>query len=200
MLFYMQKKDTSGIENRYFDLMLFPIVICLLVTLIELKVDELSYVSCYARLARGVGLILQGTWLIQMGISFYTSMLVHGCKLSEKSRGNYTIRCSGHDEYHRGRAIATLQFNCHLAFMVIVIVGFFSVLNGKGSGRGGEGVENSNGLSYRAIGAEMLPLEHPVNFTLDSDDNEDVYSDSGDGNMVMEKSVDVGTKEFESHL
>ncbi|CAM8949468.1 unnamed protein product [Rhodiola kirilowii] len=182
ILFYMQRKDPSGIENRYFDLLLFPIGVCLMSTLMELKSPE----NCYPKLARGVGLILQGTWLLQMGISFYTSMMVQGCSLREKSRGNYTIRCKGHPEYHRGRAIATLQFNCHLAFMVIVVVGLFSFLNGR---RGG--VRSADSLKYRPIGAEMLPLEHPEKFTLDSD-NEDNYDLSpGDKHVMIEKSDDA---------
>nr|DAD27210.1 TPA_asm: hypothetical protein HUJ06_028678 [Nelumbo nucifera] len=37
-----------------------------------------------------------------MGFSFYTSLIAHGCSLHEKRRGNYTVKCKGHPEYHRG--------------------------------------------------------------------------------------------------
>ncbi|XP_057983500.1 uncharacterized protein LOC131168225 [Malania oleifera] len=161
LLFYLQRKDPSGIENRYFDLLLVPIMVCVCSSILELKLPK----SNFPRLARGVGLISQGTWFMQMGISFFTDLMVHGCSLHEKSRGNYTIRCKGHPEYHRGRAIATLQFNCHLAFLVALIVGVYSIIGRKDGGR----IEF---MQYRPLGAEMQQMDHQSQFTLDSDDDE----------------------------
>ncbi|XVF16490.1 hypothetical protein REPUB_Repub10bG0035700 [Reevesia pubescens] len=167
LLYYLQRKDTSGIENRYFDLLCVPIAICVVSTILELR----SKRSVYSKLGRGMGLILQGTWFVQMGFSFYTNLMVHGCSLHEKSRGNYTIKCKDHPEYHRGRAIATLQFNCHLALLVVLVVGMLSVI-GK---RNGVGVGFSrDGLRYRPLGAEMQQMDNNVGtFTLDSDDDLD---------------------------
>lgn len=163
LLFYLQRKDPSGIENRYFDLALVPIGVCVFSTILELKTPK----SRFLRLGRGIGLISQGTWLVQMGFSFYSNAMANGCSLHEKSRGNYTIKCKGHPDYHRGRAIATLQFNCHLAFLVALIVGVYSIVCKK-TGIGGDFTR------YRPIGAEMQQLDSQAQFTLDSDDdNED---------------------------
>lgn len=161
LLFYLQRKDTVGIENRYFDMMLVPITICLFSTVLELKSPK----SKLPRLARGIGLILHGTWFLQMGLSFFSSWMVHGCSLYEKSRGNYTVRCKGHPEYHRGRAIATLQFNCHLAFLVVLVVAAFSIISRRNGGQGGS-------EQYRPIGAETHSLDLTGQFSLDSDDDE----------------------------
>ncbi|KAL6994299.1 hypothetical protein U1Q18_012406 [Sarracenia purpurea var. burkii] len=169
-LFYLQRKDPSGIENRYFDLLLVPIGVCVFSTILELKSPK----PRFSRLARGIGLILQGTWIIQMGFSFYSGAMANGCSLHEKSRGNYTVKCKGHPEYHRGRAIATLQFNCHLAFLVILIVGVYSIVCEKT----GIGREFSQ---YKPLGAEMQQLDNQAHFTLDSDDeNDDVIKEEGD--------------------
>lgn len=165
LLYYLQRKDTSGIENRYFDLLCVPIAICVVSTMLELR----SKRSAYPKLGRGIGLILQGTWFVQMGFSFYTNLIVHGCSLHEKSRGNFTIKCKGHPEYHRGRAIATLQFNCHLALLVVLVVGILSFM-GKRNGVGVSG----DGLRYRPLGAAMQQMDNNVgHFTLDSDDDLD---------------------------
>ena len=51
-LFYLQRKDTSGIENRYFDLMLVPIAICVLSTVLAFRSNESS--SSWTRFARGL--------------------------------------------------------------------------------------------------------------------------------------------------
>lgn len=162
MLYYLQRKDASGIENRYFDLLLVPILICVVSTVFELR----SKNSSFPKSIRGVGLILHGTWFVQMGLSFYTSFMVHGCSLHQKSRANYTVKCKGHMDYHRGRAIATLQFNLHLALLVILVVSLYSIMVKR------------NGLSeefsqYRPLGEEMQQMENVGAFTLDSDEDLD---------------------------
>lgn len=193
MLYYLQRKDTSGIENRYFDLLCVPIAICVVSTMLELR----SKRSIYSKLGRGIGLILQGTWFVQMGFSFYTNLIVHGCSLHEKSRGNYTIKCKGHPEYHRGRAIATLQFNCHLAMVVALVVGMLSIM-GK---RNGVGV-SEYGLRYRPLGAEMQQMDNNVgNFTLDSDDDlDDEIKEEDDLGKEKAAIVELGVNGQGSHV
>ncbi|XP_061338874.1 uncharacterized protein LOC133285641 isoform X2 [Gastrolobium bilobum] len=180
LLFYLQRKDPSGIENRYYDLLLVPIAVCVFSTVLELKSPE----SCVPKLGRGVGLILQGTWFVQMGLSLFSSWVAHGCDLHQVSRGNYTLRCKGHPEYHRARAIATLQFNCHLALMVVVVVGFYSVI----CGRNGGSLDSS--ASYKPIGAELQAFENSGNFTLDSDGDDDEEIEDG-GNLATQKAIVV---------
>ncbi|GFQ03991.1 hypothetical protein PHJA_002543000 [Phtheirospermum japonicum] len=159
LLFYTQNKDPSGIENRYYDLILVPIAICLISTILELKTPK----STYPRLARGLGLVLQGMWTLQMGFSFYSNLISNGCSLHERSRGNFTIKCKGHPEYHRGRAIATLQFNCYLALFVTLSVGVYSIFCKK------YGI-NRDFMRYKPLGVQM---DNHSQFTLDSDDEDD---------------------------
>lgn len=168
-LFYIQKKDSDGIENRYYDLLLVPICVCIVSTILELRTQK----SNYSRLGRGIGLVLQGMWFVQMGLSFYSSLMTDGCFMREKSRGNFTIRCKGHPEFHRARAIATLQFNCHLALLVCFIAGSYSLVSRK------HGVSNES-MQYKPLGAEMQHLDN-ARFTLDSDEDEDVNV-NGNGN------------------
>ncbi|CAN7052359.1 unnamed protein product [Brassica oleracea var. botrytis] len=161
LMFYLQKKDTSGIENRYYDLMLVPIAVCVFSTVFELKSAATTH--RFAKLGRGIGLILQGTWFLQMGISFFTGLITNNCSFHEKSRGNFTIKCKGHGDYHRAKAIATLQFNCHLALMVVLATALFSVVANK------KGYLREDHSKYRPLGAEM---ENLSNFTLDSDEED----------------------------
>ncbi|CAH9111089.1 unnamed protein product [Cuscuta europaea] len=167
LLFYLQRKDPSGVENRYYDLFLVPISVCAFSTILELKNPK----SSYTRLGRGIGLVLQGIWFLQMGFSFFTNMIAHGCSLHGKSRGNYTIKCNGHPEYHRGRAIATLQFNCHLALLVVLMSGAYSIVCKK------SGINRESALRYRPLSSEVVQqlemASSSSHFTLDSDDDED---------------------------
>nr|XP_043606297.1 uncharacterized protein LOC122578408 [Erigeron canadensis] len=184
IMFYLRKKDLDGIENRYYDLLLVPITVCIVCTLLELKGS--SFKPGYSRLGRGVGLVLQGMWIVQMGFSFYSNLITDGCFIKEKSRGNFTIRCKGHPEFHRARAIATLQFNCHLALLVCFVVGMYGLVSKK------YGV-SSESLQYKPLGAEMQHLDQG-RFTLDSDEDEDEVGDrnggvKNEGNVAVETTV-----------
>ncbi|XP_047939392.1 uncharacterized protein LOC125186949 [Salvia hispanica] len=163
LLFYAQNKDPSGIENRYYDLILVPIAVCLFSTILELKGSK----SSYPKLGRGVGLVLQGMWTLQMGVSFYSNLIANGCALHARSRGNFTIKCKGHPEYHRGRAIATLQFNCHLALLITIAAGVFSVFCKTYS-------INRDFMRYTPLGVGNggdMQLDNSQ-FTLESDDED----------------------------
>ncbi|KAJ4961026.1 hypothetical protein NE237_020936 [Protea cynaroides] len=162
LFFYLQKKDPSGIENRYFNLVLLPIGVCFLSTLLELAHPK----SIFPSLARGLALILQGTWFIQMGYSFFTVLIVHGCTLLERSRANFTVKCKGDPEYHRGGAIATLQFNCHLAFLVVLVVGVYSFLIAK------YGIPDDY-MTYKPLSAELQKMDDHSRFVLDDGDGDE---------------------------
>ncbi|TKY63264.1 hypothetical protein E2542_SST13133 [Spatholobus suberectus] len=178
LLFYLQRKDPSGVENRYYDHLLVPIALCVFCTLLELRSPH----SNIPKLGRGVGLILQGTWFLQMGLSLFSGWVAQGCSLHRVSRGNYTLRCKGHPAYHRARAIATLQFNCHLALLVLLAVAFFSLICGR------NGVPlGSISTRYAPLRAELQPFENSANFTLDSDDDT-----QEDGNVASQKLVVMG--------
>ncbi|KAK8952013.1 hypothetical protein KSP39_PZI003803 [Platanthera zijinensis] len=160
-------KDSGGLENRYFDLLLVPILICAAASLVALARPR----SPFPRLARAAGLGLQGSWLLQMSFSLFTSFLAHGCALRRRSRSNFTVSCLGHADIHRGSAIATLQFNLHLAGLLAVAVGLYAILAAKNGGSGGR-----RGMAeYRPIGKQLQRLEHvsTSNFTLESDEDEE---------------------------
>ncbi|XP_068335935.1 uncharacterized protein [Pyrus communis] len=188
LMFYLQRKDTFGIENRYFDLLLVPIAVCIFSTMLEFNNPK----SNYPKLARGVGLVLQGMWFLQMGISLYTGFMAHGCSLHEKSRGNYTVKCKGHPEYHRARAIVTLQFNCHLAFTVVMVVGVYSIISRKSGGVRGD-VSH-----YKPLGTEVHQFDNQSRFTLDSDEDDEIKEE---GNLAMQKAgeVELGVNGYGSH-
>lgn len=158
LLFYLQRKDPNGVENRYYDLLLVPIATCFFATVLEMK----SPTSNFPKLARGSGLIMQGMWFLQMGFSFYTDLMAHGCSLKEKSKGNYTITCKGHTDYHRARAIATLQFNCHLSLFVVLVVVIYSIVSPRTEGR-------PESMRYKPLVSEIRSFDNRQ-FTLDSDD------------------------------
>ena len=76
LLFAHRRPSTAaGIENRYFDLFLVPVTVCLGATLLAAHRPG----AAAPRLARAAGLALQGTWMLQMGFSFFTDAIAAGC-------------------------------------------------------------------------------------------------------------------------
>ncbi|KAJ7974496.1 Family of unknown function (DUF716) [Quillaja saponaria] len=122
--------------------------------------------------------------------------MAHGCYLHEKSRGNYTVKCKGHPDYHRARGIATLQFNYHLALNVVILVGVYwvySIISWKNGGQ-------ADCSQYKPLGAEMQPFENHTQFSLDSDDDAD--EECKDENVSKQKAskVESGMKGYGSNL
>ncbi|GAB2215656.1 hypothetical protein Droror1_Dr00020048 [Drosera rotundifolia] len=164
LVFYM-RRDGVGVENRYYDLMLVPIGVCVVCSVVELRWGGMGAGAAAVRLGRGIGLVLQGTWFVQMGFSFYSGFVASNCGLRERSRGNFSVVCKGHMDSHRGMAIAVLLFNCHLAFLVAVVACVYSVI-------GRRIVGNGDYARYRPLGAKMQVVDAQARFTLDSDDDD----------------------------
>jgi len=170
LVFYLQNEGSTGLENRYYSLLLVPISVCIASKALEIPYPR----SVLPPLGVAMGLILQGTWFFQMGISFFTGWISQGCKLSEKSGGDYSITCRNHADGHRGKAIATLQFNCHLALLLLCLLPAYSYLCTK--------YAKFNSLSYIPLGVKEQAEELQdlggsrdgieARFALDSDEDE----------------------------
>jgi hypothetical protein len=104
--------------------------------------------------------------MVQMGFSFFTSAIAQGCSLHAASRADYTIKCRTHEDYHRARSVATLQFNGHLALLVIAGAAAYVVVLSRAS-RPPRG--------YSMVGKEVQMEGVPMmsQFTLDSDEEKE---------------------------
>ncbi|KAI4975916.1 hypothetical protein ZWY2020_049523 [Hordeum vulgare] len=164
LLFAHRRPSTAaGIENRYFDLFLVPVTVCLGATLLAAHRPG----AAPPRLARAAGLALQGTWMLQMGFSFFTDAIAGGCALHAQSRADYTIKCRTHEDYHRARSVATLQFNGHLALLVLAGAATYAAVISRGN--------NSPPSGYRMLDKEVQMEGMPLSsqFTLDSDEEKE---------------------------
>ncbi|VAI84694.1 hypothetical protein VPH35_128252 [Triticum aestivum] len=164
LLFAHRRPSTAaGIENRYFDLFLVPVTVCLGATLLAAHRPG----AAAPRLARAAGLALQGTWMLQMGFSFFTDAIAAGCALHAQSRADYTIKCRTHEDYHRARSVATLQFNGHLALLVLAGAATYAAVISRGNGSPPSGYR----MLDKEVQMEGMPLTSQ--FTLDSDEEKE---------------------------
>uniref|UniRef100_J3MCT7 Uncharacterized protein n=2 Tax=Oryza brachyantha TaxID=4533 RepID=J3MCT7_ORYBR len=104
--------------------------------------------------------------MVQMGFSFFTSAVAQGCALHAQSRVDYTIKCRTHDDYHRARSAATLQFNGHLALLVLAGAAAYAAALSK---------TNQPPSGYSMLSKEVQMEGTPLRsqFTLDSDEEKE---------------------------
>jgi hypothetical protein len=104
--------------------------------------------------------------MLQMGFSFFTSAIAQGCALHAASRADYTIKCRTHEDYHRARSVATLQFNGHLALLVIAGTAAYAAVLSRA---------NRPPSGYSVLGKEVQMEGIPImsQFTLDSDEEKE---------------------------
>lgn len=175
LLFYLQRPD-AGLESRYYTLLLVPICACML----AIAVNMARPASTLAPLALAGGFFLQGTWFLQMGFSFFTSAyMAKGCDLHMRGEGDYIIKCEGDSmALTRGKAVATLQFNCHMALLVTIMLPIYALRKRH------NGSSNVNDLNYemvatndahesKAHGHVMMPQPLPSAFSLELDEDLD---------------------------
>ncbi|KAH7444960.1 hypothetical protein KP509_02G099600 [Ceratopteris richardii] len=174
LLFHLRRPD-AGLEARYCTLLQVPITASIMALIAMIA----SPMSVLPPLSLAASLFLQGTWLIQMGLSFFTSIYMpKGCALQMRGEGDYVIKCLGNDmALMHGNAVATLQFNCHMALLLILLLPMYSFLRRRC------GPPNVYDLNYEMVSVveprigekhSSSPVEPPASaFSLESEEYED---------------------------
>lgn len=91
LLFYFQR-DGAGLETQYHYLLLVPIGVCAGATAAEIPYPK----AVLPPLLRSMGLVLQGTWFVQIAVSVFSSKWIsQGCTVKEDGEGDYTVVCEG---------------------------------------------------------------------------------------------------------
>ncbi|XP_002978614.2 transmembrane protein 45B [Selaginella moellendorffii] len=149
-LFYLKEDDGSGVQGQYHRLLLVPIGVCLVSTLLRICYPR----SELLRFIQNLGLILQGTWFFQMASSIFSSRgMSQGCWLDQNGEGDYAVHCKGMMALHRGKAIATLQFNLHLAMILAVVLPTYAFFH-----KAGGGGDSSQISRYQQLGSSDQPV------------------------------------------
>lgn len=115
----------------------------------------------FAEFLLSSGIVLKGTWVLQVGLSLYTDAFgLKGCdKISGASlaKGEVDVKCELEDDMWRGIVLMNLLFVVHV--IVVIITGFalFGLLHRYINMRCGE----PSGLLLTEIGSESM-LMHPL--------------------------------------
>lgn len=124
LLFYFKGRD-AGLADQYHSLMLLPVGVCVASTALEIVFPD----SLAPPLVRSMALVLQGTWLFQTAASLFSSWIVTGCELDERGAGDYGVVCEPVQMMHRGKAVATLQFNLQMAGLLVCALPAYALVH-----------------------------------------------------------------------
>lgn len=114
-----------------------------------------------------------------MGLSFFTSaFMAKGCDLHMRDEGDYVVKCDGDKmALMRGKAVATLQFNCHMALLVILMLSLYAITKKR------FGLSNPYDLDYEMVATveaheskkhgHVVPQPPPSVFSLELDEDLD---------------------------
>ncbi|PIN11534.1 hypothetical protein CDL12_15859 [Handroanthus impetiginosus] len=114
----------------------------------------------FAEFLLSSGLVLKGTWVLQVGLSLYSDAFgLKGCdKISELTlaKGEVDVKCELQDDMWRGMILMNLLFIGHVIMVIFISFLLFGVLHRYRNVRYGEGT----GL-LAEIGSESM-LMHPL--------------------------------------
>eukprot|EP00245_Coleochaete_scutata_P017708 TRINITY_DN8832_c0_g1_i1.p1 TRINITY_DN8832_c0_g1~~TRINITY_DN8832_c0_g1_i1.p1 ORF type:complete len:334 (-),score=36.52 TRINITY_DN8832_c0_g1_i1:775-1776(-) len=150
LLFYFHSADHMGLEGQYHFLLLLSIGAGLVCTLLEILYPS----SFNLPLLRAMSMVLQGTWFWQTAFSIFggPAFVTDGCKWAEGPGDEVGIVCQSESHMHRGMALANLQFNWHLAVVLVGTLALFAYLMRKHN-------PPSYDLLLRSDSAEDLELQ-----------------------------------------
>ncbi|KAK4427848.1 hypothetical protein Salat_1553800 [Sesamum alatum] len=115
----------------------------------------------FAEFLLSSGLLLKGTWVLQVGLSLYTdAFTLQGCdKISGKtlSQGEIDVKCELQDDMWRGMVLMNLVFVMHVILVMSISFVLFGLLHRNRNMRWSQ----RSGLLPTEIGSESM-LMHPL--------------------------------------
>ncbi|KAL0380517.1 UNVERIFIED_CONTAM: hypothetical protein Sangu_0116000 [Sesamum angustifolium] len=115
----------------------------------------------FAEFLLSSGLLLKGTWVLQVGLSLYTDAFsLKGCeKISGQTlaKGEIDVKCELQDDMWRGMVLMNLVFIVHVILVMTTSFVLFGLLHRNRNMRWGQG----SGLLPAEIGSESM-LMHPL--------------------------------------
>ncbi|KAK6161228.1 hypothetical protein DH2020_004609 [Rehmannia glutinosa] len=155
--FYMTGRGVVGLGGWVYGILGGLAVLCAFCC-VYLSIRPTAF---FAEFILSSGLVLKGTWVLQVGLSLYTDAFgFKGChKISgvTLAKGDADIKCELEDDMWRGIVLMNFLFVGHV--IVVMFAGFvlFGLLNRYTNMRCGE----TSGLLLAEIGSESM-LMHPL--------------------------------------
>eukprot|EP00252_Welwitschia_mirabilis_P020553 TRINITY_DN5064_c0_g1_i1.p1 TRINITY_DN5064_c0_g1~~TRINITY_DN5064_c0_g1_i1.p1 ORF type:complete len:287 (-),score=8.90 TRINITY_DN5064_c0_g1_i1:286-1146(-) len=148
------KRGVSGLEFEWYNRLSFISLICAASCFIL----AFNLNVFLAELGLGWGLVLQGTWILQTGLSLFIPLFIpRGChRLSEKpANGESPVLCTLDEETLRAVALIDVLFICYSFFVLLctVAVLLLSVRNQNGKKEG-----HYSPISMDTNHVQMLPV------------------------------------------
>ncbi|KAI5649679.1 hypothetical protein M9H77_35684 [Catharanthus roseus] len=120
----------------------------------------------FAEFLLSSGIILKGTWVVQVGLTFYTDAFgLKGCgKIAVvRDHGQADVLCDLEEDKFRGMALIKLLFIGHVTVVLITCFTLFGVLHRNSNMRSGE----ASGPLLARIRSEATVMNQPPEFEIE---------------------------------
>nr|GMD16429.1 transmembrane protein 45A-like [Ipomoea batatas] len=123
LLFHLHSTDHIGVEGQYHWLLQLAIFISFCATILGIPFPS----SFLTSLARSFGMMLQGGWMIAMGILLWTPGLISkGCFINDED-GHQIVRCHTVESMERAKSLANIQFSWSVNAVAILVLSIYLV-------------------------------------------------------------------------
>ncbi|KZV47276.1 hypothetical protein F511_07699 [Dorcoceras hygrometricum] len=122
----LHSTDHMGIEGRYHWLLQIVTSVSLITTLLAIGHPK-SFLNAFVR---AYSVILQGIWLVVIGIMLWTPKLIpRGCYLKSSDIGRDIVSCHGDHALERAKALVTIRFGWYMIGLTIFSMSFYSIMS-----------------------------------------------------------------------
>nr|GMD14851.1 transmembrane protein 45A-like [Ipomoea batatas] len=123
LLFHLHSTDHIGVEGQYHWLLQLAILISFCSTVLGIPFPN----SFLTSLARSFGIMLQGGWMIAMGVLLWTPGLIpKGCFINDED-GHQIVRCHTAESLERAKSLANIQFSWYVNAVAILVLSIYLV-------------------------------------------------------------------------
>ncbi|XP_073038957.1 uncharacterized protein [Primulina eburnea] len=126
LILHLHSTDHMGVEGRYHWLLQMVTFVSLITTLLAIGHPK-SFLNAFAR---AYSVILQGIWLVVIGVMLWTPQLIpKGCYLKSSDIGRDTVSCHGEHALERAKALVNIRFGWYMMGLTIFSTLFYSIMS-----------------------------------------------------------------------
>lgn len=124
LIFHFHSTDHQGLEGHYHLLLQLSVIVSIMTTLLGIFLPKSFLISSI----RSFSFIIQGLWLVVIGVMLYTpSLMPKGCFIHLKEF-NEVVSCPDEEDLGRAKSLVNLQFCWYVTTITIVLVCFYATM------------------------------------------------------------------------
>ncbi|GFP84263.1 hypothetical protein PHJA_000570000 [Phtheirospermum japonicum] len=124
LILHLHSTDKMGVEGQYHWLLQIVTFMSLITTILAIRYPE-CFVNSFVR---AFSVVLQGVWLIVMGVMLWTpGLMPKGCFLKPET-GRVVVLCHDDRALDRAKALVNIQFSLYLTVLTVFSMSLYVIM------------------------------------------------------------------------